>query len=225
MRADFNIQGIKTEAWLSISGWRSDATFDEERDEDGRDIYHDITPDENGALKFEFKGETHYLHDMAKISMAELAEMVKKQYDENKQPDGRCFHHYIQEKLFIVAMLCDGPWNTRFQVEMPVADIVIPFMGIGIVGDNKIALPCKLKKSFNSEPHGGYKLEFEVDIDMVPPEAREQLSFVCPKRTYTSDIWSMIQSNIIGILPSVDDGKTPEQHIDEYFAEYIKEDS
>ena len=218
MHANFDINGKKIQAWLSIESYRQDVSFEFERDEDGRDTYHDLSKDESGALFFELNGQRVYLHDMEKDSMANLASMIKHQAETGVNDEPRWLTTYD----FITAMLCDGPWNTRFLVDMPVPDTIVPMMGIALVGDKTTRVPCKLKKSFNSEPHVGYKLEFEIDVDMLTPESREELPYVCTRRTYTDDIFSLIKCGNIGILPSIDDGKTQEQHIDEYFAEYAK---
>lgn len=214
MQAVFNIDGVKKNAWLSIDNIRKDISFEDERD-GMLDIYYDVKTNSDGKPYFEYKNKIYYIHDMEKYSMADLSKQIQDNLSKKS-------NKYITERDFILAMLYDGPWNTRFLVEMPVPDTIVPMLNIALIGDKTTRVPCKLRKQFNSEPHNGYKLAFEVDVDMLPSDVAEQEQYIATRRTYTSDIFSMIKSGDIEILPSIEDGKTAEQHIDEYFLEFFK---
>lgn len=208
MYVNFDLNGKELMGYLHVEKYRKDIAFFSDHGEGwSKDI--DLDVDADGNLFFMYDAQKVYLHDMKKICMSDLCHRIKKNTE------------HVTTEDFLVAMLCDGPWNTRFSVELPVPESIIPFMGICMVGDKTKKVPCKLKDSYNSEPHNGYKLEFEPALDGLSEQERESLPYLCTKRTYTSDIFSMIKSGIIDILDSVEDGKTQEEHIDEYFRNYI----
>lgn len=199
--------------WLSISGWRKDIVITDKKTGKEKAQYP-VYVNNSGNVCFNMDGEEVYLNNIKGRTMTELAEVIN-----NKDSDT-----WLTSHDFINAMLIDGPWNTRFMVDMPVADEIIPMLGIAVTSDKTAKVKCRLKKdSFNSEPHQGYKLHFEMDTDGLTEEQLMSMPYVCSWRTYTDDIWSMIKSGMIEIVPSVDDGKSRKEHIDEYFKGYMKE--
>lgn len=96
----------------------------------------------------------------------------------------------------VMAIICDGVENVRFHVMPPACD-------------NVEGCVCKLRPEYLAMPHDGYMVKFVS----VEPSSNYVRFF------YFDDLISMIRDGQIKILDSIQDGKTEEEHLVEYFCE------
>lgn len=112
----------------------------------------------------------------------------------------------------MLAIICDGMNNVRFSVDMPVPDMVVPGLGIALCGDKTKKCVCGLVEEYLNMPHEDYKIRLEAVREL------EDDVYTCRDRYYTSDFTSMLCNGLFDILDSIDDGKTAEEHVVEYFS-------
>lgn len=213
MHVKFDVDGSVATGWLMMSSHRQDISFNDEKSPDGVDEYHVVTWDEDGSAKFTYKDREVFVHDMHKFSMAELAERVNAQSDEGVK---------ISSTDLAIAILCDGFENVRFGLSLYLPKVKGIPNGVNVMTGEIIDTVCKLRRDFNREPHECYKLCFEIDTDRLPEGWAKGVKLECTCNMEMSDVVDQIKSGEIKILDSVMDSKTPEQHIDEYFAQYRK---
>lgn len=216
MQVKFMFNGKEKYGWLSMESFRNDITILNNQWKD--EIQLPIIKNTDSKLCFIYNGQEVLLNSMMHKSMAEIRQII-----ERNNSDTKTDNVVVTTYDFVTAIIADGVENVRLGAEMPVPDSIIPALGISMYGEKYQYAPCKLKKSYNSEPHRGYKLELVVDREMMGDEENKQYPFMGSWRTYTDDIFSMIKSGIIKILDSKPSEKTPEQNIDEYFEEYYRE--
>lgn len=159
----------------------------------------------NGDLAFNYDGEEILFKDFIKTSMKEIKQKISNN------------EHVTSDELML-AIICDGMNNVRFGMDMPVPDVVVPGLGFAICGDKTKRCTCKPVEEYLGMPHEDYKIGLEA---VREPEDNE---YTCEDRYYTSDFTSMLCNGIFEILDSIDDGKTAEEHVVEYFSRVTDKD-
>lgn len=153
----------------------------------------------SGELAFNYEGEEILFKDFIKTSMSEIRQKI---YDKE----------LVFSNELMQAIICDGIDNVRFRMDMRVPDMIIPEMGIALCGEKKKACVCSLVEEYLHMPHESYKLSF-----MAVAEPKSEV-VTCKEKMYADDFASMLCDGFYEILDSVDDGKTTDEHVMEYFA-------
>lgn len=216
MHVKFNMDGSVVEGWLMMASHRQDISFSNETSDDGVEQYHTVTWDDTGFAKFIYKGREMYVHDMCKLSMAELASRVSS----NTETDDESESRQISSTDLATGILSDGFENVRFLIPLRIPSVAKVGNKVSVKAGEIVECVCKLKRGFNVEPHECYRLCFEVESDKSLEGLITCTDVEFDYKPKMSDVLDGIKSGRVKILESVDDGKTPEQHIDEYFAKY-----
>lgn len=204
MNYSFNTKNGVIKTFISFESYNDRVSIWDEAVKDWVDttFYNNI----NGDLCFKYRGEEIKFSSFHKTSMKEIKEQIK---------SGKS----INDDDLMLAIICDGMENVRIAMEMPVPDMVFPGTSIGICSGKKVKCTCKLQEEFNSMPHENYKLRIVADNDS------DGYGITCSERMYTSSITGFMEVGIIEILDSIDDGKTAEEHVIDYFNKFSSKDS
>lgn len=201
MRYTFNTDKGSVNTWISFESYNDKVIIYDDR---GNEVEESkLHNNQAGDLVFMYAGQEIPFRTFECMSMDELDSRIKS-------------GEHIFEEEFVQAIIHDGMDNVRFAIEVPVADMFVPFMGVKVVGDKVQMCECKLVEEYLNMPHDKYKLKVQ------PVEGIEK--GLCGKRYYVSAMISLIKEGYIKILNSVDDGKTPMEHIMEYFNSVTSKD-
>lgn len=197
----FNFKTINNgtiKAYVSFEGYRQDAgiMFD-----NGKSKTEKLYNNENGDLSFRFNGEEIVIRKAETTNVETIRSRIES-------------GEWVTSSDLMLALICDGVENVRFLDELPVPDFVFPGTSIAVCSNQREKCVCKLELEYLFMPHEDYKLK------LIAAEP----SFVCSGRYYTSDLLSLITRGQIQILDSIQDGKTAEEHLVEYFCKVTEPD-
>lgn len=194
MYYNFDTSNGNLRTWISMDSFNDNVVI---YDNNGREVEEvKLYNNADGDLSFKVNNEEILFKNFKAMSMAEFKSAIER--------GDRVFGNE-----FVKAIIHDGMENVRFGLEMPVPDMIIPMMGIAMIGDKTVMCECKLVKEYLHMPHDNYKIKLEAVNNKN----------VCRDRYYVSDFVDLIKSGHIQILDSVDDGVNPVDRIVAYFSE------
>lgn len=81
--------------------------------------------------------------------------------------------------------------KVAIKADLPVIEMIVPMMGIGLTGDKKVTVLCKLSEKQYTKDRWGYKITLVPDNEdpMIPP-----------KHMYFSDFCSFLRKGIYALV-------------------------
>lgn len=199
MTYSFETKEGRIDAFIPFAYYNDNATVYQPGD---RSYETKLYNNENGDLVFDYKGEEIHFKNFIKTSMKEIKQKIERQ-------------EHIGTDDFIRAIICDGMHNVRFGVDIHVPDTVIPEIGVNVCGGNRKRCKCELVEEHPYLPHASYKIKIK---------AVESEGYSYSDDYYACDFKVLLCSGSYEVLESVDDGKTAEEHVIEYFRKITADD-
>lgn len=202
MYYSYNTSHGKIDTFISYSDYNNSVSI---HFRDKSPMETKLLKDEAGVEYFKYKGEKIPFNSFIRHTMEEL----KQRYENNKD---------VSESEIMIAIICDGMDNVRFSADMPVPDMVIPELAFAICSNKTARCTCKLVEDYISMPHEKYKIKITV------AEEDPNYGSTCSNRYYTSSFEGMLMNGTVEILDSIEDGKSTDEHINEYFKKVARKD-
>ena len=134
---------------------------------------------------FVWEGQKVYLNDFEALDVTTLSAKIKKGI-ENKD------RWFVREDE-ILATFQKYSDDVVVLAEMPVFDMIIPFMGIGLTGDKTKKVACVLDDKQYEKHEWGYK------IRLVPNDFKDKAT-VAAENYYFSDFCDMLKSGLFEVV-------------------------